>query len=92
MKLQQVVFSHLARKPALRARMAATMEHQLSPNETLRLPQVLGWVLEAALRGSFGVVPEFLAIGRRASANNRELQLRRRLLAEAEVSEAKKKR
>jgi len=90
MKLQQVVFSHVARKPALRARMAATMEHQLPPNETLPVRQVLGWVLGAALRGSFGVVPEFLAIGRRASANVRELQLRRRLLAEAEASEAKK--
>jgi hypothetical protein len=77
-------------EPALRARMAATMEHQLSPYETLPVRQVLGWVLGAALRGSFGVVPEFLAIGRRASANVRELQLRRRLLAEAEVSEAKK--
>jgi hypothetical protein len=53
---------------------------------------VLGWVLGAAVRGSFGVVPEFLAIGRRAAANVRELQLRRRLLAEAEASEAKKKR
>ena len=31
MELQQVVFSHVAKTPALRARMAATMEHQLSP-------------------------------------------------------------
>jgi hypothetical protein len=64
------------------------MEHKLSPLETFPVRQVLGWTLGAALRGSLGVVPQFLAMGRRGSANNRELNLRRRLLAEAEASEA----
>ena len=88
MELQQVVFSHVAKSPALRARMAATMEHQLSPLETFPVRRVLGWTLDAAFRGSLGVVTQFLARGRRGSAINRELRLRRRLLAEAEAAEA----
>jgi hypothetical protein len=88
MALQQVVFSQVQKRPALRARMAATIEHQLSPSETFSPRQVLSWTLGAALRGSPGVVPQFVAMGRRGSAINRELGLRRRLLAEAEVSEA----
>jgi flavin-dependent dehydrogenase len=85
MELQQVVFSHVAKTPALRARMAATMEHQLSPTDTFPVRQVLWWTLGAALRGSLGVVPQFLTMGRRGTAVNRELRLRRRLLAEAEA-------
>lgn len=86
-ELQQIVFSHVAKTPALRARMAATIEHQLSPADTFPVRHVLWWTLGAALRGSPGVVPEFLAKGRRATAINRELRLRRRLLAEAEASQ-----
>ena len=88
MRLQQVVFSHVAKTPALRARLAATMEHQLSPQETFPVRQVLRWTLAAAFRGSPGLVPQFFAIGRRGSAIDRELRLRRRLLAEAEASDA----
>jgi hypothetical protein len=88
MELQQVVFSQVAKSPSLRARMAATMEHQLSPSATFSVRQVLWWTLGAAVRGSLGVVPQFIAMGRRGSAINRELRLRRRLLAEAEAFEA----
>jgi hypothetical protein len=84
MELQQVVFSHVAKTPSLQARMAATIEHQLSPLHTFAVRQVLWWALGAAFRGSLGVVPEFIAMGRRGSAINRELRLRRRLLAEAQ--------
>jgi menaquinone-9 beta-reductase len=87
-ELQQVVFSHVARTPALRARMAATMEHQLSPFATFSVPQVVRWTLGAAFRGRPGVVPQLVAMARRASAVDRELRLRRRLLAEAERAEA----
>jgi 2-polyprenyl-6-methoxyphenol hydroxylase-like FAD-dependent oxidoreductase len=87
MELQQVVFSHVAKTPALRARMAATFEHQLSPTDTFPVRQVLWWALGAALRGSLRVVPQFLAIGRRGTAVNRELRLRRQLLAEAEAGQ-----
>ncbi len=88
MRLQQVVFSRVAKKPSLRARMAATMEHRLSPMETFPVRQVLWWALGAALRGSPGVVPEFMSMGRRGAVLQRELRMRQRLLAEAEASEA----
>jgi hypothetical protein len=88
MALQQVVFSHVTKAPSLRARMAATMEHQLSPHETFSVQQVLWWTLGAAFLGSLRVIPEFITMARRGSANDRELHLRQRLLTEAETSEA----
>jgi len=87
-QLQQVVFARAAKAPALRARLAATMEHRLSPTETFPVRYVLWWALAAALRGSPRVLPQFIAKGKRGSAIDRELRLRRRLLAEAEAAEA----
>ena len=87
-ELQQVVFARAAKAPALRARLAATMEHRLSPTETFPVRHVLWWALGAALRGSPRVLPQFIAKGKRGSAIDRELRLRRRLLAEAEAAEA----
>jgi 2-polyprenyl-6-methoxyphenol hydroxylase-like FAD-dependent oxidoreductase len=88
MALQQIVFSHVAKAAPLRARMAATMEHQLSPHETFSVQQVLWWMLGAVFHGSLHVIPEFMTMMRRGLANDRELHLRRRLLTEAEASEA----
>jgi hypothetical protein len=88
MALQQVVFSHVTKARSLRARMAATMEHQLSPHETFSVQQMLGWTLGAAFRGSLQVIPQFITMARRGSVNDRELRLRQRLLTEAETSEA----
>jgi flavin-dependent dehydrogenase len=85
MELHQVVFSHAAKSPTLRARIAATMEHQLSPQATFPVRHVLWWTLGTALQGSLRVVPEFIAMARRGSAIDGELRLRRRLLAEAEA-------
>jgi menaquinone-9 beta-reductase len=87
MELQQIVFSHVAKMPALRARLAATIAHQLAPSETFPVRQVLWWTLGAAFRGSPVVVPQFIAMGRRGAAVGREMRLRRQLLAEAEASE-----
>jgi 2-polyprenyl-6-methoxyphenol hydroxylase-like FAD-dependent oxidoreductase len=84
MELQQVVFSHVARMPDLRARVAATMEHRLSPDATFPVRHVLSWTLGAAWRGSLRVVRDFITISRRGAANNRELRRRQRLLAEAQ--------
>ncbi len=90
MELQQVVFSRAAKAPTLTARIAATMEHQLSPQATFPVHQVLWWTLGAAFRGRWKVVPEFIAMARRGSGIDRELRLRRRLLAAAE-SEANRR-
>ena len=89
MALHQVVFSHAAKTPALQARLAATMEHQLPPQATFPVQRVLWWTLGAAFRGSLRVIPEFTTMARRGSANDRELRFRQRLLAEAEASEAR---
>ena len=78
----------MAQDDALRARMAATIEHKLSPDTTFSPRNVLWWALGAAFQGWLAVVPQFVAMGRRGSANNHELRLRRRLLAEAEAAEA----
>jgi hypothetical protein len=51
-ELQQVVFAGAAKRPALRVRLAATMEHRLSPTETFPVRHVLWWALAAALRGA----------------------------------------
>jgi hypothetical protein len=50
---------------------------------TFSARQVVWWTLEAAVRGSPHVIPEFIAMAKRGSADNRELRLRQRLLAEA---------
>lgn len=83
--LQRVVFSRLATRPDLRARMASVVAHQLSPYEVIAVPEILRWTAGAAVRGQWRVIPEFLAAGRRASAVNRELAARRALLAAAEA-------
>jgi 2-polyprenyl-6-methoxyphenol hydroxylase-like FAD-dependent oxidoreductase len=86
MALHQIVLSHAAKIPSLQARLAATMEHQLSPQETFPVQHVLWWMLGAAFRGSLRVIPEFITMVRRGAADSRELRLRQRLLAEAEAS------
>jgi hypothetical protein len=86
-QLQQVVFARAAKRPAMRARLAATIEHRLSPVETFPVRHVLWWALGATLRGSPRVLRQFIARGKHGSAIDRELRLRRRLLAEAEAAE-----
>jgi len=81
--LQRTVFSRLQRHPEMRARMAAVMEHTLSPYEALPVSRILGWALGDLLRGRPGVVGDFLAAARRNAAVGRELAKRRRLLAES---------
>jgi menaquinone-9 beta-reductase len=80
--LQRVVFTHAAKSPALRARIAAVVDHTVSPLETFTVGQLARWVLGAAARGHLRVVPEFLAGGRLAAARQKELQYRQALLDE----------
>ena len=87
-KLEEVVFTHVARSPQLRARMADLPEHRGSPYETFPVSRLLQWTTAAALRGSVGVIGDFFTMGKRASSVGHELQLRRRLLAEAAAAAA----
>jgi hypothetical protein len=66
--LQQVVFARAAQVPDLRARLAATMDHRLSPTETFPVRHVLWRALGAAFRGSPRVLAQFIAKGKRGSA------------------------
>lgn len=80
--LQTIVFEHVAKDETLRRRMVRMMEHELSPYEVFAVPQIFRWTLAAALKGRPRVLGEFLAMGKRATAFQKELAHRRRLVAE----------
>jgi hypothetical protein len=61
-------------------------EHRATPYDALPPSKVLPWILKAVASGRFGVIPEFLAFGRRARAYAREMKVRKRLLARAQAA------
>ena len=67
--------------------MAATIEHQLPPHATFSIRQVLWWTLAAVHPRIARPHAQFVAMGRRGRATNGELNLRRRLLAEAQAGD-----
>ncbi len=83
LKIQEVVFRHANRSPALRLRLGEVAEHTVSPYEAFQTASVLRWTLGAALRGSPGVLRDFLTMGKRAALVAREMKTRRALLARA---------
>ncbi len=82
--LLELVFTRLEKTPALKSRMAAVVEHRLSPYEAIPIPQMLLWALDAAARGRWGIIGELLDAGRRATAAHREMRVRAQMLADAE--------
>lgn len=80
-ELQYVVFNHVAKRPDLVEQMALVMEHKVSPYAALPVSKILQWALAVALRGRIGVIPQFLAMGKRASMVQKEWQSRKKLLA-----------
>ena len=81
--LQSIIVRRIASDPTLQKRMTTLPEHRGSPYDALPMSVVLGSLVGALGRGHFGVVPEFLRQGRRASEYQREFKERTRLLAEA---------
>ena len=81
--LQSIIVGRIASDPALQKRMTTLPEHRGSPYDALPMSVVLGSLVGALGRGQFGVVPEFLRQGRRASEYQREFKERTRLLAQA---------
>ena len=73
--------ARLAREPALLARLAATFEHRISPYDVATPSHALRWALAAVVRGRFGLLPGFAAMGRRSAEV-------RRLVAAAEARAA----
>ena len=82
-ELDRVVFSHVNESPEYRKRMAAVVEHQVSPYDAIPPFQALTWALGGAVRGRPGLIGQFLAKGRAVSAVAKELGSRKRLLEEA---------
>ncbi len=83
-RLQRTIHAAIGRSPELRHRISQVLEHQVSPLEVVPGTKVLGWALAGALHGRLGLIPQFLAAGRRASASRRELTRRHLLLAALE--------
>jgi flavin-dependent dehydrogenase len=77
--LECLVFEQVNRSDSLKRAMTKTVEHEGSPLDVFPVRQIAGWTLGAALRGRLGVIRDFLAMGRRASTIQREMQLRRQL-------------
>jgi menaquinone-9 beta-reductase len=86
--LECVVFEQANRSESLKRAMTNTVEHQGSPFDVFSVRQIAGWTLGAALRGRVGVIRDFLAMGKRASAIQREIQHRRQLATAARVAAA----
>jgi menaquinone-9 beta-reductase len=87
-ELQCVALERVARSEALRQALMKPIEHQLSPFEVFSVRQIAGWTLSAALRGRVGVVREFLAMGKRATSVQKELEHRKHLAAQAKETDA----
>jgi hypothetical protein len=58
--------------PELRTRLARVAEHTLSPYDVFPAATVLRWTLGAAIKGSPGLLLEFLTMGKRGALVARE--------------------
>lgn len=82
LRLEQAVYAHVARTPALQVRMAAVPDHRLSPYELISPLLALRLAAGAALRGAPGaLLRDFVQMGHRAAAVRKELENRRQLLS-----------
>jgi menaquinone-9 beta-reductase len=83
LKLQEVVFRKASQSTAFSYRLGLISEHQLSPYDAFPLTSVLRWTLGGVLKGSPGLLRDFLTMGRRGAVAARETRLRRELVARA---------
>lgn len=74
--LNELVFERVAKRPDLLERMAQSADRTISPFDVVGPAQVASWTLGAALRGRFGVVPQFFAAGKRGAALEKERRAR----------------
>jgi hypothetical protein len=78
--LNRLVYQRAPGSPEVIARMAAQLDREVSPFEVVSPRTVIRWVLGAAQRGSFGVVPPFIAAGKRNAELRRIREERTALL------------
>ena len=88
LNLQCLVFSHVASRPDLIARLAGVVDHKVSPYEAFPIGDIIRWTLGGVLRGRPGLLLDFLAMGRRGASVTRELSSRRALLRHAAAQRA----
>lgn len=79
-ELETLVVAKVGREEKLQRLVARLPDHRCSPYDALPAGAVLPTLVGALLRGRFGVIPEFLAQGRRAAEYGRVLRQRRELL------------
>lgn len=82
-QLQSLVVNKIARDERLQRLMTRLPEHQCSPYDALPVTAILPVLFGAVAKGRFGVIPEFLAQGRRVGEYKRSLRERIHLLEEA---------
>ena len=88
LELQQVVFSHVARSPLSGRGWRPRWSTSSRPTRRSLFDKCFGGHSGPRSEDRWASYHSSLAMGRRGSAINRELRLRRRLLAEAEAAEA----
>lgn len=84
-QLESLIFARVAEDDVLRRSITRLPEHEASPYDVLPMSVVLSSFFGALIRGRFGVIPEFLAQGRRVAEYKKELVKRKRMLEEAAV-------
>jgi menaquinone-9 beta-reductase len=78
------VFSHVAKRPDIAARVPQVMDRKLSPYDMIPMSVMLPWIVKALFLGRLDVVKGFLASGKSISAEQKEIAARRVLLADAQ--------
>ena len=75
-----MVIGEVGRDPDVKVRMAAIMEHELSPYDAIPPRLVMRCLAKSLMHGRFKAVGEFLAMGKRAAEVNREIEKSRKRL------------
>ncbi len=64
----ELLFEHVAKRPDLRARLAMSVDREISPYQVFSARTLLPWMLGATLKGKLSVIHAFLAAGKRGTA------------------------
>ncbi|HMJ11646.1 MAG TPA: NAD(P)/FAD-dependent oxidoreductase [Polyangiaceae bacterium] len=80
------IFKNLARRADVLQNFRQVAARELEPSQLIPTRTLLGWMASAGVRGRFDVLRGFLETGKQLSVEEKELKLRRRLLAEAKAA------
>jgi flavin-dependent dehydrogenase len=77
------VFTHMHQHPELERRVPMVIDRQIAPGDLVPMRTMLSWMGSALLRGRFDVLRGFMTTGRQLAAEQKELAMRRALLAQS---------